>query len=100
MQLHIHYLSLLMLKFFADVDHIHQGLGVKKNTRESKDFRYQKSLKGELGVKKTCTCTHIQDFHVFQVSILGNAGTCFITVMNWYCPYYMHVVILDCLKAN
>lgn len=30
MQLHIHYLSLLMLKFFADVDHIHHGLGVKK----------------------------------------------------------------------
>lgn len=30
MQLHIHYLSLLMLKFFADVDHIHQGLGVIK----------------------------------------------------------------------
>lgn len=27
------------------------------------------------------------------------SGTCYITVMYWYCPH-MHVVILDCLKAN
>lgn len=60
--------------------------------RESKDFRRKKKLK--LGVS---TC--ILGFHDFQASILENAGTCYITVMYWYCPH-MHVVILDCLKAN
>lgn len=40
MQLHIHYLSLLMLKFFfADVDHVNEGLVKRKKMRESKDFR-------------------------------------------------------------
>lgn len=43
--------------------------------------------------------TCILGFHDFQASILENAGTCYITVMYWYCPH-MHVVILDCLKAN
>lgn len=43
--------------------------------------------------------TCILGFHDFQASILENAGTCCITVMYWYCPH-MHVVILDCLKAN
>lgn len=27
------------------------------------------------------------------------SDTCYITVVYWYCPH-MHVVILDCLKAN
>lgn len=55
-----------MLKFFADVDHIHQGLGVKKNTRESKDFRYKKILKGELGVKKNLYVYRIFMFFKYQ----------------------------------
>lgn len=75
MQLHIHYLSLLMLKFFfADVDHINEGLVKRIKMRESNDFRRKKKLK--LGVS---TC--ILGFHDFQASILENAGTCYITVM-------------------
>lgn len=82
-----------MLKFFfADVDHINEGLVKRIKMRESNDFRRKKKLK--LGVS---TC--ILGFHDFQASILENAGTCYITVMYWYCPH-MHVVILDCLKAN
>lgn len=48
---------------------------------------------------KVGVSTCILGFHDFQASILENAGTCCITVMYWYCPH-MHVVILDCLKAN
>lgn len=48
---------------------------------------------------KVGVSTCILGFHDFQASILENAGTCYITVMYCYCPH-MHVVILDCLKAN
>lgn len=74
------------------MDHVNEGLVRRIKWGRVKISEEEKKLK--FGVS---TC--ILGFHDFQASILENAGTCYITVMYWYCPH-MHVVILDCLKAN